>query len=130
MIQKRNKETGLMEFYIPAKITEIRSEILHLNNEKRTPYKLGNCSINYPDGGSENVLTRFYKKSLEAHPNTFKVGMGISLRIQAEGTYLGRAIASLPSATVDIARLLSKETPAIKENKKSTEKVTDSEITA
>jgi hypothetical protein len=113
MIPRQNEITGMMEVHIPAKITEIRNQVLKLNNEKKTPYKLGNCDISYPDGGVESVLTRFYMKTLEKHPESFKVGNRISLAIQTEGIYAGRAVAHLSSTTVDVARLLGKATTTI-----------------
>ncbi|WP_242203239.1 hypothetical protein [Aestuariivivens insulae] len=109
MVQRQNKETGLFEIHIPASITEIREEVLTLNNHKETPYHLGTAKIKYPDGGEEDILTRFYSRSIMAHPDIFKVGKRISLAIQAEGDYAGRAVAQLPGASVDIERLLGKK---------------------
>lgn len=108
MVQKQNKETGLMEVHMPALITEIREEVLTLNNQKETQYRLGTAKIKYPDGGEEDVLTRFYCKSITAHPAVFKAGERINLAIQAEGDYAGRAVAQLPGSSVDISRLLGK----------------------
>ena len=108
MVERKNKETGMLEIHIPAQITEIRNEVLTLNNHKETPYRLGTSQIVYPDGGIGDVLTRFYNKSIMAHPDVFKAGERISLAIQAEGDYAGRAVAQLPGSTVDIARLLGK----------------------
>ena len=106
MVERQNKNTGLMEVHVPGLVTEIREKVLNLNNEKLTAYRLGNCQINYPDGGKGDVLTRFYSKSIKAHPDVFKVGGQISLSISTEGEFAGRAVAHLPGATVDIARLL------------------------
>lgn len=106
MVERQNKNTGLMEVYVPALVTEIKEKVLNLNNEKLTAYRLGNCQINYPDGGKGDVLTRFYSKSIKAHPDVFKVGEQISIAIQTEGEYAGRAVAQLSGTTVDIARLL------------------------
>jgi hypothetical protein len=114
MVEKRNKETGLLEVHVPAVVKEIKDEVYNLNNEKLTPYKLGTSQIKYPDGGTEDVLTRFYTKSIAAHPDTFKAGSSINLVIQTEGDYAGRAVAQLPGTTVDISRLLGrKETDGI-----------------
>ena len=109
MVERQNKITGLLEVHIPAIVTEIREKTLNLNNERQTAYKLGNCQIRYPDGGKEDVLTRFYSKSIAKHPEIFKVGERISLAIRTEGEYAGRAVAHLPGTTVDIARLLGKK---------------------
>lgn len=109
MVERRNKETGLLEVHVPAVVMEIREETYNLNNEKLTPYKLGTSQIKYPDGGTEDILTRFYNKSIEAHPSTFKEGGMINLAIQTEGEYAGRAVAQLPGTTVDLERLLGRK---------------------
>lgn len=109
MVERQNKITGLLEVHIPAIVTEIREKVLNLNNEKMTAYRLGNCKIKYPDGGKEDVLTRFYTKSIAAHPEIFKVGGRISIAIQTQGEYAGRAVAQLSGTTVDVARLLGKK---------------------
>ena len=108
MVEKQNKETGLLEVHVPALVKQIKDEVYNLNNEKMTPYKLGISQIKYPDGGTEDVLTRFYTNSIDAHPDTFKAGSSINLVIQTEGEYAGRAVAELPGTTVDLERLLGK----------------------
>ncbi|WP_248724515.1 hypothetical protein [Seonamhaeicola sp. ML3] len=117
MVERRNLETGLLEIQIPAVVAEIRQEVLKLKNHKETPYRLGTTKIRYPDGGEGEVLTRFYSKSIEAHPDVFRAGERISIIIQAEGDYAGRAVASLPGSSVDLARLIGKnlEKPSILE---------------
>lgn len=109
MVERRNKETGLLEVYVPAVVKEIRDEVYNLNNEKLTPYKLGTSQIKYPDGGIGDILTRFYTKSIAVHPDTFRAGGSINIAIQTEGDYAGRAVAQLPGTTVDISRLLGRK---------------------
>lgn len=109
MVKRQNPETGILEIQVPALITEIRQEVLTLKNHKETPYRLGTTKIHYPDGGEGEVLTRFYSRSIEAHPGIFKAGERISIIIQAEGEYAGRAVASLPSGSVDVSRLLERK---------------------
>lgn len=107
MVPRKNN-IGILVLNVPATVLEIRDEVLSLNNEKETEYCLGQSEIVYPDGGKESILTRFYKRSLDAHPDTFKVGGKIELEIQVEGEYAGRAVAKLGGSFADIERLLGK----------------------
>lgn len=87
-------------------VTSIQEKVNNLNNNKKTPYRIGATKIDYPDGSSTEIATRFYTKSIEAHPDVFKVGSKIGLEIQAEGEYKGRAVAKLHGEVVDVDKLL------------------------
>lgn len=107
MVATKNN-IGVLVINYHGVVTEIREKELSLDNDKKTKYRLGTTKITYPDGGSDDVLTRFYVKSIEAHSDVFKVGEKIGLEIQAEGEYAGRAVAKLGGNTVDVSRLLGK----------------------
>ncbi len=109
MVEKKNANTGLLEVHVPAIVKAIREEQYQLNNNNKTPYQLGNTEITYPDGAKEDVLTRFYSNSISKHPKVFAEGQSISIVIQIEGDYAGRAVAQLPGSSVDIERLLGKK---------------------
>ena len=107
MVKSKNN-IGVAVVNYHGMVASIEEKVMTLNNDKKTPYRLGTTTMKYPDGGTEEVLTRFYVKSIEAHPDTFKVGVKIGLEIQAEGNFAGRAIAKLGGNNVNMDRLLGK----------------------
>ena len=122
MLKVKNN-VGIMVVNYHGKLVSLDEKVLTLDNDKKTPYRLGRTEMTYPDGGKEEILTRVYAKSIEAHPDTFKVGQKIGLEIQAEGEYLGRAVAKLAGNNVNMARLLGEVSVPKVEIKANTEGV-------
>ncbi len=107
MVAKPNN-IGVMVINIPATVVSINEKVLELTNAKgeQTQYHIGQSLVKYPDGTSEEVATRFYAKSIQAHKEVFKPEGKIMLEVQVEGDYAGRAVAKLPSNTVDVSKFL------------------------
>lgn len=107
MVATKNN-VGVMVVNYHGKVISLSEKVNNLKNDKKTPFRIGVVGIKYPDGGEAEIPTRFYTKSIEAHPDVFKVGEKIGLEIQAEGEYAGRAVAKLHGEIVDINRILGK----------------------
>lgn len=105
MVATKNN-VGVLVVNYRGKVISINEKINNLKNDKKTPFRMGVVGIKYPDGGEAEVDVRFYTKSIEAHPDVFKVGEKVGLEIQAEGEYVGRAVAKLHGETVDVSKLL------------------------
>jgi hypothetical protein len=116
MVARKNN-IGTLVVMVPAVVKEIKPKVHSLTNKdgEKTEYQLGLAEITYPDGGKEDVLTRFYAKSIAKHSNVFTKDGKISLEIQAEGEYAGRAVAKLPGNTADVSRLLGNATVKVAE---------------
>ncbi|GAA4803381.1 hypothetical protein [Litoribaculum gwangyangense] len=106
MVPYRNK-AGIMVVDYHGKIVSLNDEIYYLNNEKNTPYQLGDVEMVYPNGQKIITPVRFYSNSISKHEERYAVGQEIGLEIQIEGEYAGRAVAKLGAGTpIDLALLL------------------------
>lgn len=103
-----NEVTGINELIISAVIKSISENVRNTNNEKATPYRLGTAEVEYPDETTGIVGALLWDASLEANPDSFKVGQRIDLRVQLEGDYAGNAVMSLPGMEkVDVTKFAS-----------------------
>lgn len=100
-----NEVTGINELIISAVINSISETTKNTKNEKATPYRLGTATVTYPDESEGIVGALLWEGSLDANPDSFKVGQRIDLRVQLEGEYAGNAVMSLPGMErVDITK--------------------------
>ena len=105
-MQTKRNNMEMLVVDVPATIASISKETYQLNNDKKTPFRMVNADISYPNGNKATVASRLYQKSLEAHPEVFQVGKGVTLEVQAEGDYMGRSVVKLPANQVDVNMML------------------------
>lgn len=109
MVKEAKNPAGLrIVTGVPATILDMSDRVMHLKNDKKTPYRLGNVAVKYPDGSTEDFTVRFYENHINLYPNTFAVGGNIDITIQVEGEYAGMAVSELPNAKrADVDKVLS-----------------------